>query len=1006
MTENFSISTTILENISASIYVRDLDMNILYINPAAERLSGWSQEEAKKHKCYEIFGGKTEKCQNVCPMEKVIHENIPLIHHERELNTRNGQLKKMRVSISPLMQNGQIQGGIATMEDISNFKELEETQYKTLKENLLNYSQAILKNSSLKETADVLYQQCRDLIGCRSAFMTLLGESFMFDMKNEDLLRQLKSPWAKALHNKEIVIENILPPGPFDLNNILIIPILEKEEILGTIVLANKPDGFTSQDTVIAQAFCDLSHMSLRYLQSNQHLKESKDRLQLALKFSTDGLFDWNLENNQIYYSPGWKKMLGYEDWELKNDLATWEMLTPLDDVRKAFKMMEDLVNKRRKDFQVEIKMRHKEGHWVDILARANVLFNKEGKAYRAIGTHANISNQKGYEEEILHQKEKIERYLNLANIIFISLDLKGNILFANQHARELLEWGDKPLTGVNWFNSFLPEDEKESVRKIFNEISNGSMEKVEYAENTILTAKRNKRLIGWHNSFIKDTQGRINGIISAGNDITEHRYQEERYQSIIQTSMDGFIRSDVKGIILEVNQAYCEMSGYSRQELLGKSIQELEDKEKASEIMEHLQYVIRNDGDRFESRHRKKDGSQIFVEVVIQYRTKDQGQFVSFIKDITERKKQEQKLEFQAMLLEQIQDHIIATDLDGNIIFVNDAECRSLGRSREELLNSTIEVLGSNSEKGATQSEILSHTLENGEWHGEVVNYNSQGKEIIFETRTQLVSDASGEANSLVGISTDITEKKEITRQLQQAQKMESIGSLAGGVAHDFNNILTPIIGLTDLMMQEYDSDQPIYKRLEQIREAGERGAEVVNQILSFSRKSNHTLKAIKLQSVVEEILKLIRATIPKHIRITETLYSTAPVLADAIQIHQVFMNIMTNAIHATKDKHGKIHINLNEEELDPVFAKQYSLLPKKYVCLAISDNGMGIPEDVINKIFEPYFTTKGIGKGTGLGLAVVYGIIKDHHGAISVESEVGKGTSFKIYLPPIAPK
>jgi len=250
----------------------------------------------------------------------------------------------------------------------------------------------------------------------------------------------------------------------------------------------------------------------------------------------------------------------------------------------------------------------------------------------------------------------------------------------------------------------------------------------------------------------------------------------------------------------------------------------------------------------------------------------------------------------------------------------------------------------------------------------------------------------------SKLSLYRDITEIKKLENRIQQAQKMESIGNLAGGIAHDFNNILTPIIGMSELLLDDLPQNSPERENAEEILKAGKRGSDLVKQILAFSRKSEHRMIPTRVQNILKEVLKLSRSTIPSYIELNQDIQSDCGlILADPTQIHQVAMNIITNAYHAVEENGGQIHVRLKEVNLDT----SDRLDPGKYAMLSISDTGHGMPANLVNKIFDPYFTTKEQGKGTGLGLSVVHGIVKEHKGDVIVYSEVGKGSTFNVYLP-----
>ncbi len=261
---------------------------------------------------------------------------------------------------------------------------------------------------------------------------------------------------------------------------------------------------------------------------------------------------------------------------------------------------------------------------------------------------------------------------------------------------------------------------------------------------------------------------------------------------------------------------------------------------------------------------------------------------------------------------------------------------------------------------------------------------------------------DSSGEPVKMTGLNYDITEHKQMEAQIIESQKMESIGNLAGGIAHDFNNILFPIIGLSEMFLEDLPPGSLEHENAEEIYKAAKRGSDLVKQILAFSRQSKHEITPVRIQMVLKEVLKLVRATIPSNIEIhSEIQQNCSLVMADPTQVHQIAMNLITNAFHAVEQTGGNIKVTLAEAELKKNDATEMSLKPGNYALISVSDSGNGIPPENIKKIFEPYFTTKEQGKGTGLGLAVVFGIVKEHDGDIQVRSEVGRGTTFDVYFP-----
>ena len=284
-------------------------------------------------------------------------------------------------------------------------------------------------------------------------------------------------------------------------------------------------------------------------------------------------------------------------------------------------------------------------------------------------------------------------------------------------------------------------------------------------------------------------------------------------------------------------------------------------------------------------------------------------------------------------------------------------------------------------------------------------------GEEAWVQTLKTPIREEDGTIAGILGVFWDITERKraetereKLQAQLIQAQKLEAIGTLAGGIAHDFNNILSAVIGFAELAMDSVESDNPAQSDLQQVLQAGRRAQELVHQILTFSRQRDQEQKPVKIKYLAKEVLKLMRASLPTTIQIQDDIASDSPVNADPTQIHQVLMNLCTNAGHAMREEGGTLKVTLSDTVLDSDFAGRYpNLKPGPYVNLSISDTGCGMPVDVMERIFDPFFTTKADGEGTGMGLSVVHGIVKSHGGAIAVYSEPGQGTTFSLFFPTI---
>ncbi|HOI74457.1 MAG TPA: PAS domain S-box protein [Syntrophales bacterium] len=405
----------------------------------------------------------------------------------------------------------------------------------------------------------------------------------------------------------------------------------------------------------------------------------------------------------------------------------------------------------------------------------------------------------------------------------------------------------------------------------------------------------------------------------------------------------------------------------------------------------------------RFEGRFVKPDGDPLWFQAIAT--PKKEGPSILYhgvLLDITERKRAEEDLRRLNFAIERAAESVLITDPDGVIQYVNPAFEKVTGYSRSEAIGRTPSLLKSGVQDHSFY-ENLWKTLKGGMiWSGRMTNRRKDGKLIQADSTISPLVTSAGVLTGYISLNRDITEAVKLETMLRQAQKMEAIGTLAGGIAHDFNNILSAMIGYAELARFR-TTDPQIQPYLEQILKACDRSRDLVKQILTFSRRREQEMKPMVVTPVVKEVLQLLRSSIPSTVEIRtsfETHHDT--VLADPTQIHQVLMNLCTNAVHAMRDREGVLEVRLGRQLLtaqSPVFDP--GLKEGPYLKMVVSDTGEGIDPSVRDKIFDPFFTTKASGEGTGLGLSVVYGIIKDHGGMIHVESEPGKGTTFTIHLP-----
>jgi PAS domain S-box-containing protein len=401
------------------------------------------------------------------------------------------------------------------------------------------------------------------------------------------------------------------------------------------------------------------------------------------------------------------------------------------------------------------------------------------------------------------------------------------------------------------------------------------------------------------------------------------------------------------------------------------------------------------------------KDGRPVIVEGSVNCRMVD-GRPVAtrgIFRNITAHKHTE---EFIKNVLDTVDEGFIVISRDFRIASVNKAYCSKLKLPSHDIINRHCYEISHHMPSPCYESGedcVVRRTFETGEPHTAVhTHYDKEGDPVYTEVKSFPLKNSRGEIISAIEIHNDVTEKKKLEEQLRHAQKMEAVGTLAGGVAHDFNNILTAIIGYSSLMQMKMDENDPLRSSVNSILASTERAANLTQSLLAFSRKQIITPKHVDMNTIVRRVEKLIERLIGEDIEITQALHGEPlPIKADAGQIEQIMINLATNARDAMPQG-GKLTIETGAVELGNDYIKAHGYgKPGKYALLTVTDTGTGMDEKTVERIFDPFFTTKSTGKGTGLGLAIVYGIVKQHSGYISVYSEPGMGTTFKVYLPQI---
>jgi two-component system, cell cycle sensor histidine kinase and response regulator CckA len=482
----------------------------------------------------------------------------------------------------------------------------------------------------------------------------------------------------------------------------------------------------------------------------------------------------------------------------------------------------------------------------------------------------------------------------------------------------------------------------------------------------------------------------------------------ESRFRSLMSNALEGISRLDVQGHYIAVNEAYARITGYQPQEMIGMDWRDTVYPEDLERLKVAYEKMLSQGQVDIEARGVRKDGSLFHKQLFMVTAYDDQHQLAGhhcFMKDISDRKQSEQKILEQAELLNIVSDAIFVRDRSNRIIFWNHGAEQLYGWKASEAMGQNVRDLLLCLEFETDWDTAWHTVLQTGEWQGELHKVTKLGKTVIVASRWTLVRDEAGQPKSILTVDTDITEKKQLEQQSFRNQRLESVGTLANGIAHDLNNILTPILAISQLLPLKFPQlDNQTQDLLKMLETSTKRGAALVNQVLTFTRGVEGKLVPLQVNYLLLETQKIAKQTFPKSIVLRVDLPQDLWLISgDATQIHQVLMNLCVNARDAMPQ--GGI-LSLSATNLwlkETNIQKPLDAPAGAYIAITVADTGSGMPPEIVARIFDPFFTTKEIGKGTGLGLSTTIGILKSHKGFINVSSEVGKGTEFKVFLPAI---
>ncbi len=796
---------------------------------------------------------------------------------------------------------------------------------------------------------------------------------------------------------------------------IAIVPAKSKYSVVASLVFISRTQ---SEFPVFSKNMFELIAAEVgevvSHLAAENALKESEERYRSLVEHSPDGMTVC-IDGKLVFINSSGIRLMGTtaSDHILGMSLSDFLYYNDVDEFNQRIHNPWVMGSSK---YMFEEKIRSLNGEILDIEFTI-IPISYSGKPANQI-IMRDVTFQKRAEEELRLEKDRAQNYLDIAAVIILALNRTGEVTLINKKGCALLGYREDEIIGCNWFDTFIGGNTGRKLKHGFKRLFTGDTQLWEYMENSVVTSTGDVKIIAWHNVFLFDRVGTKIGILSSGEDITDRKAAEEalrqsehRFRLMFNSSHDLMAITDRRGVVLWANNVWKQVLGEASNFFDELRVRvHADDMERFSDSIESLSNMERPITS-FECRFSADSGNYVDLETTVRELVlKDERVLLVTAHNITERKQAERALrdseEMYRSLIEQSSDAVyILSAAAGTFEFINPRFSELFGITFEEIKSQPVYFVDfvDESSRHLIQERIaLRNKGIKPSDRFEFTAVTREGKKLELEASTTRIPYQDGYA--IQGVLRDLTERKLFESRLRQSQKMEAIGSLAGGVAHDFNNLLAIITGHTELSLMTLKGSHRLRQNIEEIQYAADRAAELTERLLAFSREQSLKPKVINLNSIVKLMEPMLRRTIGENIALTTILYDKLMnVTADPVQLEHVVLNLAVNARDAMPDG-GRLIIETRNKTVSRADIMQFGEIPVgKYAVLAVKDSGYGMSPDIIERIFEPFYTTKEVGKGTGLGLSMVYGIVKQSNGYIDVQSRPSEGSCFTIWMPAV---
>ena len=992
----------ILLSVNEGIVCKEADGRITFFNRTAQRIFGISEEEANNLTSDSYPWGLIHEDGSPCPKSE--HPSLMTLRSGKALNNQIRGIARpgrpvtwLSINTRPLTTPGRElpTAVVVSFSDISQQKQAEEA----LAESELRFRQISRLTREFVWEVDKfgLYTYLSPVVESVLGYKPeeLVGKSHFYDLHPVNGRREFKHKALEVFNRREPFVDLHNPAVARDGSQIWLatngMPVFDSK---GRLL------GYRGSDSDITDR--KLAERDL--LESKRSMEIERNLLQEVMNGAKNiHLVYLDLDFNFVRVNKTYAQNCGFTPEELvgKNHFD----LYPDPENEAIFARVRDTgVPFEVKDnpFTFPDQPRRGVTYWDWSLIPVK---NQDGEVMGLVFSLVETTARKRAEEEFKQSRIFLDSMTDIA----YATDLEGNTTWANSATVKIAGLAPDKIAGKPFASLFWDADRKAVVDTWQKAIKGEALEK------TLRLINGRTCIFTFLPRF--DSRNQITGTFGTARDITDRIAKEMEYGQILKTAIDGIWMIDSSGYLREVNQAAANILGYTVEEMAGLHLLDIDVKISMADVKAHKPNIIAEGGMRFESRHKRKDGSLIDVEVSVSYIPVRGGRYIAFVRDISakvtaNRALQEAEERFR-LAFNTSPDAININRLcDGMYIEVNQGFLDIMGFDREDVVGKTSLELDIWVDP-KDRAELVRGLSEKGFYANLEAKFRRKDGSVTDGLMSASVMQFKDEAH-IISITRDIgamrkaeEEREVLKQQLQRTQRMDALGTLSSGIAHDFNNLLAAIMGYAELALEDVPQGSSVGEDLVEITKAATRARNLVRQILTFSRDIAGERRPILISEVAKGARSILVRTIPKMIKLEfEVGEDISPIKADPGQMEQVLINLASNAADAI-DGSGTVKISAENVTMDQVFCGMCGQkMSGTYVRLSVRDNGAGMPAEVREKIFDPFFTTKGVGKGTGLGLSTVYGIVIGHGGHIQCRSEQGRGTEFLIHFPAAAGK